>query len=127
MELWKLLKRCGIMAISKNSRRIQFTLNTDKTKEKEIIKFLDGCLNPNVAIKEIIYNYIVSNCEYKLPQVTDSKVPQSYTTSLKVSDFDNSMVSDGDDKSVEVSNCESELLEVSELEQNELDELSKFL
>lgn len=99
------------MTISKNSIRIQFTLNSSKDKERKIIKFLDGCLNPNVAIKEIIFNYIVSQSDDKL---------------VKVSNIDNNIVSDSDNKLVEVSNCE-EKHEVSELEQNELDELSKFL
>ncbi|MCW6092925.1 hypothetical protein LAV60_07020 [Clostridium sporogenes] len=115
------------MAISKDSKRIQFTLNGSKEKEREIIEFLDGCFNPNVAIKEIIFNYIVSNCESKLPQVTHLEVPQSYTKSLQVSNFNDNIVSDGDCKSVEVSNCEEELHEVSEIEQNEIEELNKFL
>ncbi|NFD31053.1 hypothetical protein EXN57_13235 [Clostridium botulinum] len=115
------------MAISKNSRRVQFTLNSSKEKEKEIIKFLDGCFNPNVAIKEIIFNYIVSNCESKLPQVTHLEVPQSYTKSLQVSNFNDNIVSDSDCKLVEVSNRDKKLHEVNEIEKNEIEELNKFL
>lgn len=115
------------MAISKDSRRIQFTLNSSKDKERKIIKFLDGCLNPNVAIKEIIFNYIVTHCDTQLPQVTQSEVTENYSKSLQVSNIDNNIVSDSDDKLVEVSNCEEKSLEVSELEKNEMDELSKFL
>ncbi len=107
------------MAISKNSRRVQFTLNADKPKEKEMIEFLDGCFNPNVAIKEIIFNHIVSNCEYKLQQVPQSEVLQNHSKSLQVSN--------SDDKLVEVSNGEEKLHEVSEIEQNEIEELNKFL
>ncbi|WP_205609513.1 hypothetical protein [Clostridium botulinum] len=127
MELWKLLKRCGIMAISKNSRRIQFTLNTSKEKEKQIIQFLDECLNPNSTIKEIIFNYIVTHCDAPLPQVVQSDISQSYTKSLQVSNFNDNIVSDSDCKSVEVGNYEGKLYEVSEIEQNEIEELNKFL
>ncbi|WP_061293638.1 hypothetical protein [Clostridium botulinum] len=115
------------MAISKNSRRVQFTLNADKPKEKEMIEFLDGCFNPNVAIKEIIFNHIVSNCEYKLQQVPQSEVLQNHSKSLQVSNLDNNIVSNSNDKLVEVSNGEEKLREVSEIEQNEIEELNKFL
>ncbi|WP_373899255.1 hypothetical protein ACER0A_002325 [Haloimpatiens sp. FM7315] len=115
------------MAISKNSRRVQFTLNSSKDKEKEIIKFLDGCIDTNAAIKEIIYSYIVSNCNTKLPQVTQIQVSQSKDKSLQVSNFDNNIVSDSDNKLLTMSNSEQQLPQVSELEQNELEELNKFL
>lgn len=115
------------MAISKNSKRIQFTLNLDKEKEKQIAEFLDWCINPNNSIKEIIFNYIVTHCDAQLPQVTQSEVSQNYSKSLKVSNFDNNIVSDSDDKLVEVSNGEEKSHEVTELELNELEELNKFI
>lgn len=111
------------MAISKDSIRVQFTLNTSKEKENEIAKFLDGCINPNVTIKEIIFNYIVTHRDVQLPQVNQLEVPQSISRLVKVSNCDNNMVSDSDSKLVKVSNCEG----INELQQNELDELSKFL
>jgi hypothetical protein len=61
------------MAISNNSVRVQFTLNITKEKEKLIADFLDGCINPNNVIKEILYNYIVSNSELKSLKVTQSE------------------------------------------------------
>lgn len=115
------------MAISKDSKRIQFTLNESKEKERKIIEFLNDCFNPNVAIKEIIFNHIVSNCEYKLQQVPQSEVLQNYSKSLQVSNLDNNIVSNSDDKLAEVSNGEEKLREVSKIEQNEIEELNKFL
>lgn len=108
------------MAISKDSKRIQFTLNGSKEKEKEIIEFLNDCFNPNSTIKEIIYYYIVSNYGDKLQQVTQTNISQSSVKLPKVTQNDNSnnnIVSDYAKKSHEV----------SELESNELAELSKFL
>ena len=83
------------MAISKNSVRVQFTLNLNKHKENQIAEFLNGCMDQNNSIKEIIYNYMVSNSEY----------------------IDKNIVSNSDEKSHEA----------SELEMNELEELSKFI
>jgi len=108
------------MAISKNSVRVQFTLNTDKDKENQIIEFLNGCIDPNNSIKQIVYNYIVSNGDIKLPLVTRCEVSESDTKLLTVSK------SDDIGKNI-VSNGEIKLHEVSELEMNELDELSKFV
>ncbi|MCY6958899.1 hypothetical protein [Clostridium brassicae] len=110
------------MAISKDSTRVQFTLNSSKDKEREIIKFLNGCVDPKAAIKEIIFNYIVSNCEIQLPQISNIKIPQSYTKSPQVSNYSNSI----DNK---VSNSEDKLQQESEseLELNELEELNKFI
>lgn len=115
------------MAISKNSKRVQFTLNKDKAKEKQIVDFLDGCIDSNAAIKEILFNYIVTNCDTKSMQVTKSEVHQSYTKSLQESNFNNNIVIDSDNKLVEVSNCENKSQQVSELEINELEELNKFI
>lgn len=111
------------MAISKNSVRVQFTLNKDKEKEKIIVDFLNTCINPNNSIKEMIYNYIVSNSDSKLPQVTYSEVTQSEEKLVKVSNSDDIML----DINNIVSNSEEKLLEASELEMNELEELNKFI
>lgn len=108
------------MAISKNSTRVQFTLNLDKAKEKQIVEFLSGCMDPNSSIKEIIYNYILSNGGVKLPLVTQIEVSKCDAKLLTVSE------SESIDKNI-VSNSDTKLLEVSELEMNELDELSKFI
>lgn len=108
------------MAISKNSRRIQFTLNTSKEKEKQIAEFLDGCFNPNSTIKEIIYNYIVSNYGDKLQQVTQVYTSQSSVKLPKVTQNKNI-------NNDTVSNCDKKLHEVNGIEQNEIEELSKFL
>ncbi|KZL93581.1 hypothetical protein [Clostridium magnum] len=108
------------MAISNNSARVQFTLNKSKDKEKIIAKFLEEFINPNNAIKEILYNYIVSNSDTKLLKVTHSEVTQSDTKLLEVSKselLDDNIVTQGEVK----------LPEVSDLEQNELEELSKFI
>jgi len=107
------------MAISKESVRVQFTLNTSRKKEKLINEFLNDCINPNNSIKEIIYNYIVSNGGTKSPQVTQMEVTQSNSELPKVSNSD-------DINKNKVSNGEERLLEVSELEMNELEELNKF-
>ena len=107
------------MAISKNSVRVQFTLNTDKPKENQIVEFLDGCMDPNSSIKEIIYNYIVSNGGVKLPLVTPIEVSVCDAKLLTVSksdDVNKNIVTQSDEK----------LREVSELETNELEELRKF-
>ncbi|MBU3171320.1 hypothetical protein [Clostridium estertheticum] len=107
------------MAISKNSMRIQFTLNIDKPKENQIVEFLSGCIDPNNSIKQIIYNYIVSNGGVKLPLVAPIKVSECDTKLLMVSKNDNinkNIVTQSDEKSHEV----------SELEMNELEELRKF-
>jgi len=108
------------MAISKNSVRVQFTLNVDKAKENQIIEFLSGCIDPNNSIKQIIYNYIMSNSGSKSPLVTHYKVSESNAKLLTVSKNDDI------NKDI-VSNSEVKLHEVSELEMNELDELSKFV
>ena len=108
------------MAISKNSVRVQFTLNLDKPKENQIVEFLSGCMDPNSAIKEIIYNYIVSNGGVKLPLVTPIEVSVCDAKLLAVSE------SEYIDKNI-ASNSDTKLLEASELEMNELDELSKFV
>ncbi|MBW9157218.1 hypothetical protein [Clostridium tagluense] len=108
------------MAISKNSVRVQFTLNLDKPKENQIAEFLSGCMDQNNSIKEIIYNYIVSNSELKSLEVTQIEVTQSDTKLLTMSN------SEHIDKNI-VSNSEVKLHEVSELEINELAELSKFI
>lgn len=108
------------MAISKNSRRIQFTLNNDKRMEKVIIDYLETCIDENSKIKEILYNYIVSNCGVKPPLVTPLEVIECCEKLLTVNK------SDDINKSI-VSNSEEKLHEVSELEKNELDELKKFI
>ncbi|MPQ32413.1 hypothetical protein E4V42_13325 [Clostridium estertheticum] len=108
------------MAISKNSVRVQFTLNLDKPKEKQIVEFLDGCMDPNSSIKEIIYNYIVSNGGVKLPLVTPIKVSECDTKLLTVSKSDNT------NKNI-VTQSGEKSHKVSELEMNELEELSKFI
>ncbi|NFJ83887.1 hypothetical protein FDA84_14465 [Clostridium botulinum] len=108
------------MAISKDSKRIQFTLNGSKEKEREIIEFLNDCFNPNSTIKEIIYNYIVSNYADKLQQVTQTYTSQSSVKLPKVTQNKNS-------NDNIVSNCDKKSHAVSELESNELAELSKFL
>ncbi|WP_251861021.1 hypothetical protein [Clostridium sp. Marseille-Q2269] len=108
------------MAISKNSRRVQFTLNESKEKEKQIIQFLDECLNPNSTIKEIIYNYIVSNCESGLPKVIKSEVTHCNDKSAKVAQSHDTF-------NEIVTHCEEKSHETSELESNELEELNKFL
>ncbi|MCB2305855.1 hypothetical protein LGL08_01310 [Clostridium estertheticum] len=108
------------MTISKNSVRVQFTLNLDKPKEKQIVEFLDGCIDPNNSIKQIVYNYIVSNGGVKLPLVTPIKVSECDAKLLTVSKSDNVnkyIVTQSDEK----------LHEVRELEMNELDELRKFI
>jgi hypothetical protein len=120
MEHWKQQRRCGAMAISKNSRRIQFTLNNDKHMEKVIVDYLETCIDENSKIKEVLYNYIVSNSGIKSPQVTPIEVTKSDTKLLTVNKSDDS------NKNI-VSNSEEKLHEVSELEINELDELSKFI
>jgi hypothetical protein len=102
------------MAISKNSARIQITLNTDKEREKVIVDFLNTCMNEKNTIKEILYNYIVSNSDSKLLTVTHSKVTQSDAQLLKVT---HSEITQGEEK----------LLEVSDLELNEMEELNKFI
>lgn len=108
------------MSISKDSVRIQFTLNRSKEKERQIAEFLDGFINPNNTIKEILLNYIVSNSEGKLVKVAHSEVTQSKSKLLEVSKselLENNVVS----------NSEEKLVEVSDLERNELEELSKFI
>ncbi|MBU3185692.1 hypothetical protein [Clostridium estertheticum] len=108
------------MTISKNSVRVQFTLNLEKLKENQIVEFLDGCVDPNNSIKQIVYNYIVSNGGVKLPLVTPIKVSECDAKLLTVSkseDINKNMVTQSDEKSHEV----------SELEMNELDELRKFI
>ena len=108
------------MAISKNSVRVQFTLNLDKPKENQIVEFLSGCMDPNSSIKEIIYNYIVSNGGVKLPLVTSIEVGEGDVKLLTVSE------SNDINKNI-VSNSEEKSHEVRELEINELEELSKFI
>jgi hypothetical protein len=111
--------------ISNNSVRVQFTLNTTKEKEKQIAEFLGGCINPNNTIKEIIYNYIVSNSELNLLKVTHSKVTESEYKSLKVTQSEqkaNNEVTQSEGKLLKVSNSEEKLLET-----NELEDLSKFI
>jgi len=124
MEHWKRQRRCGAM-ISNNSVRVQFTLNTTKEKEKQIAEFLGGCINPNNTIKEIIYNYIVSNSELNLLKVTHSKVTESEYKSLKVTQSEqkaNEEVTQSEQKLLKVSNSEEKLLET-----NELEDLNKFI
>ncbi|MCB2310613.1 hypothetical protein LGL55_05685 [Clostridium tagluense] len=108
------------MAISKNSVRVQFTLNLDKPKENQISEFLGECMDPNSSIKQIIHNYIVSNGGVKLPLVIPMEVSECDAKLLAVSKSD-------DINEYIVSNSEEKPHEVSELEINELDELSKFI
>lgn len=108
------------MAISKNSERVQFTLNKSKEKEKIIAEFLEECIDPNSIIKGILYNYIVSNSGTKLLKVVHSEVTQSDTKLLEVSKSE--LLDDNI-----VTQSEVKLPEVSNLEQNELEELSKFI
>lgn len=108
------------MTISKDSKRIQFTLNGSKEKEREIIEFLNDCFNPNSTIKEIIYNYIVSNYGDKLQQVTQIYTSESSVKLPKVTQNKNI-------NNDTVSNCNKKLHEVNEIEQNEIEELNKFL
>ncbi|EPY2274688.1 hypothetical protein ACFLKB_00660 [Clostridium sp. FAM 1755] len=108
------------MAISKDSKRIQFTLNGSKEKERKIIEFLNDCFNPNSTIKEIIYNYIVSNYGDKLQEVTQTNISQSSVKLPKVTQNKNI-------NNDTVSNFDKKLHEVNEIEQNEIEELNKFL
>jgi PKD repeat protein len=113
------------MAISNNSVRVQFTLNTTKEKEKQIADFLDDFINPNNLIKEILYNYIVSNSYSKSLKVTHSEVTQSHSKLLEVTQSEqkeNNKVTQSEGKLLKVSNSEEKLLEV-----NELEDLSKFI
>ncbi|QXE20469.1 hypothetical protein [Clostridium sp. 001] len=108
------------MAISKNSRRVQFTLNADKEKEKAIINFLDSSVNPNSTIKEILYS-VVSNSNSQLLKVTHSEITQSQSKPVEVSKselLDNNVVTQSEEKLVEVSD---------EIGLNELEELKKFI
>jgi hypothetical protein len=121
MEQQKHARRCGaIMAISKNSVRVQFTLNLNKHKENQIAEFLNGCMDSNNSIKEIIYNHIVSNYEVKSAIVTQMEVRDSNSKLLQVTQ------SYDINKNI-ASNSEVKSHKVSELEMNELDELSKFI
>jgi hypothetical protein len=113
------------MAISNNSVRVQFTLNTNKAKEKLIADFLDGSIDPRASIKEIIYNYIVSNSELNLLKVTHSKVTESEYKSLKVTQSEqkpNKQVTQSYSKLPKESNSEEKILEA-----NELEDLSRFI
>jgi hypothetical protein len=113
------------MAISNNSVRVQFTLNTTKEKEKQIADFLDDFINPNNVIKEILYNYIVSNSELKSLKVTHSEVTKSEQKLLKVTQSEqkaNNEVTQSEGKLLKVSNSEEKLLET-----NELEDLNKFI
>ncbi|WP_026883547.1 hypothetical protein [Clostridium akagii] len=111
------------MAISKDSVRIQFTLNITKEKEKQIADFLNECINQNNSIKEIIYNYIVSNSGVKSPRVTYIENTKSDEKILKVAQSDDIKL----DINNKVTKSEGNLLEKSELEINELEELNKFI
>lgn len=111
------------MAISKNSIRIQFTLNTGKEKENQIVQFLNTCVNPSNSIKEIIYSYIVSNSGAKSPQVihiTKNENVQSEEKSLTFSESEQS-------SNNIVTHSEEKLQKASELELNEMEELNKFV
>lgn len=99
------------MAISKSSKRVQFTLNTRKEKENQIAEFLDGCIEPNSTIKEIIYDYIVSNSGVKSPQVT--QITQIKNTQ-------------SEEKPLKVTHFEEKPPEMDEIQLNEMEELSKF-
>lgn len=123
------------MAISKSSRRVQITFNTEKEKEKVVVDFLNACMNEKNTIKEILYNYIVSNSDSKLLTVTHSQSVQSDAKLLKVSvnnSLLNNEVTQSDSQLLEVTHSEvtqseEKLLEVSDLEKNELEELKNFM
>ncbi|WP_162174163.1 hypothetical protein, partial [Clostridium akagii] len=66
----------------------------------------------NNSIKEIIYNYIVSNSGVKSPQVTYIKNIKNIQS---------------DEKILKVTQSDENLPETSELEINELEELNKFI
>jgi hypothetical protein len=108
------------MAISKNSTRVQFTLNKSKEKENQIVEFLEGYIDPNSMIKEILYNYIVSNSDTKLLKATHSQVTQSDAKLLGVSKSE--LLNDN-----VVTRSEEKSPQVSDLELNELEELKKFI
>lgn len=110
------------MAISKNSVRVQFTLNKNKEKEKQISEFLDECIDPNSYIKEIIYSYIVSNRSTQLPLLSNSKIVNSDVKRSTVSNFNDNPVK----TSEKVTHYDEKSTKVSELELNELEELNKF-
>lgn len=108
------------MAISKSSIRHQFTLNTKKEKESIIANFLDTALNPNSTIKEILYNHIVSNYDTRLIKDSNYIVSEGNTKSLTMSKTNHE-----EDK--KESNFETKSYELSEIELNEIEELSKFV
>lgn len=93
------------MAISKNSSRIQFTLNSNKPAEKIIVDFLDGCIDPNAKIKEILYNYIVT---------------ESYSPLLKVSNFERSEESESDKQLLTFTKGDEQLLDLSKFNNEEI-------
>lgn len=103
------------MALSKNTVRIQITLNSSKEKDKVILDFLDGFYDPKDKIKEILYlvasNKIVSNDNQKLLTITNGDVKKTIKNST-----------DNEEKLLTYSNREQE-----KIHENEMEQLKEFM
>lgn len=164
------------MALGKNTKRIQITLNADKTNDKVILEYLSSCYNENDKIKELLYSIITqqepqlktvinskerlltinNNEQKKVLESNDESVKKLLTNTnskqenekvennikpivtktneeLQVKPVTNQVTTSDDDFTLDVDLFDDKVVEVKandELEiiqQNELDELSKFM
>lgn len=118
--------------MAKSSRRLQLVLNESKPKEKIILDYLAETFNENNAIKEILYNFIVSGGKLKKVKdtqfkVNNSKVAKSNSKKLKDTKIESKVVKDSKSKQKILTNTHSESKMVKNTEGDDITiDLSQF-
>lgn len=99
------------MSLSKNTVRIQITLNATKGKDKAILNYLDKFYDAKDKIKEILYFAAISNGDEKL--LTSSNNNEQRTTKKDIQ---------SNKKLLTISNDKQQ-----KLKENELNQLKEFM
>lgn len=139
------------MALSKNTKRFQITLNASKQKDKFILDYLEQSYNANDKIKELLYIAIVNQQDSKIQTVSKSTKKlltksNNDTKKVKVSNSkknkklltvtdsvaEKAIGTNSENISKLLTDSKEELQEVNEsneaaLRKNELEELKKFM
>lgn len=139
------------MALSKNTKRFQITLNSSKEKDKFILDYLEQSYNENDKIKELLYIAIVNQKDSKIQTVSNNTKKlltksNNDTKKVKVSNSkknkklltvtdsvtEKATGTNSDNTSKLLTKSKDKLQEVNEsneatLRENELEELKKFM
>lgn len=142
--------------MASSSQRLQLTLNAKKEREKVILDYLSQSFNPNAAIKEILYNFIVTQNNSKVVKDTQIEVKKSNSKRVKGTQNNSKLLNNKDTQSntkilnntqshsniVEVTQNEDILLNLNDIDdtalingfgnenpvkKNELEQLKEFM